>query len=528
MFRKSLFALLLLPMLAFGQDPTPAQEPNIITVPPMKSGEYKELTGKSGFPVLLSSGATPVYWVLIDDVGSSLQPINPDASGKSTSANFGSPTPGRYRIFAVGEKGAPARIAITLTGTLPDPTPKPDPVPNPGPVPNPPNPNPVPVEKKVAKFIIVEDTTKAGLWRSQILGSPKVRAFYTQLAKDSPTGLVHRIISMTDVLSTDPLVAKYQKLAAGKPLPYMFMLDSAGAPVKDLQMPMTDEAFVAAFEVHEGPRKYGLTVAPPKLKWNKVGSNPSVVQIPRSQWVEVNLGLCCPPVHDQDGVGQCASDAAVGTVEFARAFAGMPYVKLSAGDLYGRVNGGSDNGSLLEDNLAEILNHGVATAATVPAIWSPRFRPDKNKVDAERALYGVVEVYQCMDFDDMASAILQGFVVEHGMMWRDGFKVGSDGWLYNASGGRGGHAQMAYGLAFNKKTGKWGLITQNSWGLSWGGSADGTIKAGSEVVSEDLFDGQIGGFFAVRAAKQTPNNFPLSSNFRKLKPAKLGEFPLAF
>lgn len=502
----------------FAQTPPDVTAPDIIVVPPLEASAWKELKGKAGYPVLLSAGTKNVSWILIDEAGATLQPINPDKNGKSTTANFGSPNGGRFRMLAVLDGAAPARIAVTLDGPVPDPFPKPPTPPTP---PNPPAPS-----GTAARFTIVEDTLKAGLWRGDLFGSPKIRTFYTQMAHGSPNP-IHRVIDINDVVSTDPTVKAYQAKAAGKALPWLFVQDAAGKDLKDLACPQVDDAFIAAFDLHTTTaRKMGLIVAPPKLKWTAFGSTPATPIIDRTQWKNLNMGAFCPPVHDQDGRGQCASSAACALLEFARAQAGLPFVKLSAGDLYSRVNGGSDNGSLLEDNLAELLANGVCSAATVPYVWDGK-KHNTAAVIEERKRFRFSEVYQCKSFDAMASAALLGMGVEHGMMWRDGFRVDANGWLYNATGGEGGHAQFAYGLAQNKTSGKWGLVTQNSWNVTWGGSQDGTVKAGSEIVPEDLFGNQIGGYFAVRAAAASSLDFPVSRSFKRVKTDNPFEFALA-
>lgn len=487
-----------------------ADPPQILQVPPKEPNKWVEVpaagepTLTAGVPIALSTGDVACNWIAIDSGVTLFVSVD----GKSVS--IGSPTEGRFRFVVIGKDGVPALTAITFG--------KPKPIP---PVPQPPGPNPPdPPNSAIARFVIVEDTSIPGTWRGTLLGSQRIRSFLSQLAKAAPDP-IHSIIDINDKASTDPEVKEYQAKAVGKTLPWIWMLDINRKPVKDQAMPKDEDAFIAAFDVHLGDRKLGLKAGMPKLKWTNFGSTPTTPLIPRSEWKAINLGGFCPPVHDQDGIGQCASSAACGVLEWAEAVAGQPYVYLSAGDLYGRpaVNGGSDNGSLLEDNLAELLTNGVATAKSVPYVWNRRMWQQTPALKAERDRHKLSEVYLCPNFDAMASAIMQGFVVEHGMMWRDGFRVQSDGWLSGATGGQGGHAQFGYGLE-PRGDGTWGVITQNSWSATWGGSKDGRIKAGSSIIHESLFGTQIGGFFAVRAAKQTA---PDLVKFGKMN----AEFPLA-
>jgi hypothetical protein len=228
--------------------------------------------------------------------------------------------------------------------------------------------------------------------------------------------------------------------------------------------------------------------------------------IPRAQWKPVDLSTFLPPVHDQDGRGQCASSSACTIVEACRAQAGLPYVYLSAGDLYSRVNGGRDDGSLLEDNMAELQQNGVCPVALVPYVWDGRTHSDSATATARKP-NRVLEIYQCDSFDAIASALQQGFFIQEGLAWFDNFDPDSDGWLpARGRGNSGGHALAGYGLT--QRNGAWGIKTRNSWGASWGNSRDGTLGAGNCVIPEALFDGQISGFWAVRAVYQTPTDFP--------------------
>lgn len=385
-------------------------------------------------------------------------------------------------------------------------TPGPQPIP-PGPGPQP---EPQPTPGVISSFVVVEDTLKAGPWRGEILGSPKVEAWYHQL-QGNRTGAIHLLV---DANAPTPAGRKWAEKAAGKKLPYLFMLDASGGIVKECEAPIASpDAFVAAFDLHsDTPRAFGLIMEAPKLKWAEFGSTPNTPIIPRSQWKPVKYSSFLPPVYDQDGIGQCASSACCTTIETAARMAGTPIPKLSAGDLYSRVNGGRDRGSLLEDNLDE-AQKGVALASRVPYIWNGRKASDAATV-AERSRYRIIEAYWCKDFDAMASALQQGFIVEHGLMWKDNFKPDADGWLpARGVGGGGGHALCGYGLV--KRGEVWGIATRNSWSASWG-------RGGDCIIPESLFGSNIGGFFAVRVVT---SGEPVT---KRLDPFKRGEFALAW
>lgn len=381
----------------------------------------------------------------------------------------------------------------TVTIGQPDPRPNPDPRPQPDPGP----------AGTVKRFVVVEDTAKAGAWRGDVLGSPKVASLY------KAAGLTHRLIAI-NADGDDPAAVEYKKRAAGKQLPWLWLLDADGKALKDLPCPTDPDQFVAAFDTHTGERKLGAILAPPKLKWEKFGESPSTPLIPRDKWKPVDLATFLPPVYDQDGVGQCASSSACTVWEACRAQAGLPYVHVSAGDLYSRVNGGRDRGSVPEDNLNELLTNGVAPTSAVPYIWNGRRYTDAATV-AARKPNRLAEAYLCDDFDSIASAVQQGFVCQIAIAWYDNFTPDANGVLpRQGRGNSGGHALVAYGLV-QLADGTWALLVRNSWGTSWGGSRDGKLGAGNCIIPESLFRAgpNFGNVWACRSVIQTRSDFPV-------------------
>ena len=392
--------------------------------------------------------------------------------------------------------------ALAEIGQQPVPIP---PVPGPGPQPQPIPPTPEPNNGMPAWFAIVADSGTPSQWWGDVLGSPKVITFVRAL-RAGRAGPIHRIIDVR-ADGDDPAAKYYKAQATGKTLPRMWLLDKDAKLIKELECPTTPETFIAAFDPAAGkPRSLGLVMAKPRLAWKSFGDTPRVPLIRRENWRPVDLSAFLPPVYDQDGRGQCASSAACTVVEFSRLLAGLRHIHLSAGDLYSRVNGGRDQGSMLEDNLDELLRNGVATAASVKYVWDGR-RHDTAAIKAERLQYRVDEAYLCTSFDAMASAIQQGFVVEHGLMWRDNFEPDADGWLPSVGrGGAGGHALVGYGLA--KRGNQWGILTRNSWSPAWG-------HTGNCIIPESLFDSNITGYWAVRSTVQTPTDFPFPKTARR-------------
>ena len=244
----------------------------------------------------------------------------------------------------------------------------------------------------------------------------------------------------------------------------------------------------------------------PRGTFREFGSVPTELLIPRSEFDAVlasyqpgPMHSFLPPVKDQDGVGQCNPTAAVTGAEAARAAQGLPGVELSAADLYARINGGVDEGSMLEDALAEMVKAGVGTAATCGRLWKRgEYKPAS---DAERAKYRFLEASLCPTFDHCFSAVAQGFFLVTGIMWYDNYTPDVDGWLPRPAGNAGGHA--IFGYKPTSRNGRYGIWHQNSWGSGWG-------VGGRFVIPESAYDaGNVGGWYAVRAVTDEGGVIPV-------------------
>jgi hypothetical protein len=208
------------------------------------------------------------------------------------------------------------------------------------------------------------------------------------------------------------------------------------------------------------------------------GDTPNTPLILRSKWDELladwdtDFGHpFLPPIHDQNGVGQCNADATTMAMELRRAIQGLDYVQLSAADLYARINGGRDQGSLLEDGLREATANGVGTAATSGTLWKNGVW--KGPASAEERKQYRAEAVLCPTFEHVISAN----------------NPDADGWLPNPRGNAGGHAIM--GFRPRKRGNTFGIVHAQSWG-QWSPRTKNCF-----VVPETAFDNAIGGWWAI-------------------------------
>lgn len=395
--------------------------------------------------------------------------------------------------------------SVILTQRVLPPVP-PSPGPGPLPVPVPPSPT-----SKFSYFVVVEDTLKAQQWRGDILGSPLVHTAYNVLQGSSPDP-VHRLIDISMEAAT-PEVAHFQALAKGHPLPWMFFLDASHKVIDEagVSAPLDAVSFALAI-TNTAPHKRAMGNIPPpedKLKyaWSNFGDTTNVPLIDRTKWKDVDLGVFLPPMMDQDGVGACNAFTAIECTMSSRKMAGLRFVHLSPGYLYGNINGGSDNGSMLEDALAWMTENGSCESSIVPDLnWKlGRTKPAAAVTNAKQ--YRILESYLCPNFDALASAIQQGFFINEGLLWYDNFTPDRDGWLPASGRGKsGGHSLTGYGLAHRTLANgsvQWGIRTRNHWGTQWG-------IGGNCIIPESLFGKAIGGYWAVRAVSSTPTDFSAS------------------
>lgn len=231
------------------------------------------------------------------------------------------------------------------------------------------------------------------------------------------------------------------------------------------------------------------------------GETPTTRLIPPDQWAECDLSHFASPIKDQNGIGACNAFATVNALEACRRMKGLPDVLLSPGDLYARINGGRDRGSLPEDALRVALETGIATAASVPILnW--RSPINNAATQAERARYRFTEALWCPTFAHAASALQQGFVLDTAVWWYQYDAPDADGWLKDrGSGNRGGHAIMGCGLVRRGST--WGIKIANSWGRAWGRDGFGVLPAARCEAGTPVFR-----WWALREVVQEPGELP--------------------
>ena len=503
-FIQSIAVALLAAMSVSAQLPPPTPQPGPAPTPPKPSKvDFKILERPAlsamdkkdavvGELIRVSATTPTAQWEIVPATSSC--DIHPDGQGNAT---ISAVDPGIY--YAICYDGQSAKwLQLTFTSkVIPSPTPTP-PSPTPGPFPPGPTPTPTPTPpvstKPVKRFVIVENTANAGQFRGLIMGSSTVQTYY------KANGLSHRLIPSTST-DGDEETQGFVTKSADKTLPYMWTFDDDKKQVWEGQCPTsTPEAFVAALAGPSShPRKMGNKMPPQngklKFAWKVYGTTPQTPLIPRAQWKPMSLEAYLPAVKDQDGIGACNAFSTINLTMGCRAQSGLAFRDLSTGYLYGNINGGSDDGSLLEDAMAWMITNGTCLSSTVPdLVWQKNKWTNAAKAKEEAKNFSVLEAYVCQNFDQLASAVQEGFFLGQGIRWYDNYNTDADGWLpASGRGNWGGHAVCGFGLA--QRNGVWGIATRNSWSSSWGNN-------GNMVIPESLYDNTIGGWWAVRAVRQ--------------------------
>lgn len=254
--------------------------------------------------------------------------------------------------------------------------------------------------------------------------------------------------------------------------------------------------------VEAGGDRRLLGCLPPRAECSlpRYGKSYSVGDIlPRSQWKDVSFRGFDNPIDDQNGHGACVGFGSDGGFDIARNLGGQAKVDCSPWFNYAMVNGGRDQGAIVEDSMVSLRDNGTPLDSTVPdKAWHKSMIPGAAFEEAKR--FRILQAYQQKTFDEMASGIMLGRPSVFGVCIGNRFSPNSEGILPNWDGANvGGHCMVAIGL--KSIGGKWYLEVRNSWSTRWG-------AAGYCFMPESYFVGQRWGVdaYAIVAATDDPQS----------------------
>jgi len=118
-------------------------------------------------------------------------------------------------------------------------------------------------------------------------------------------------------------------------------------------------------------------------------------------------------ILDQDGVGSCASESWTQSLMIVRAIQGLPPIVFNPWTLYRLVNGGSDSGSTLDDN----IEVGSRTGVIPMDLWGREkgWRADPDAAaKAEAKKYRGLEWFEIRSKGEFGTALIKHWPVYYG------------------------------------------------------------------------------------------------------------------
>ena len=173
-------------------------------------------------------------------------------------------------------------------------------------------------------------------------------------------------------------------------------------------------------------------------------------------------------ITNQNGFGSCASYAGATALSKSRVINGQDRQDLSGDYLYSLVNGGRDQGSMLDDNMMALMTRGVALASTVPLGGIYRKKYSTEIADAEALRFRAHEAYAILDEQSMATAQVLRIPVVVAIhvtnSWRE---FSSDDVLSPRNNGPGNHSENCDDIRYNTKAGRFEYRKATSHGKNY-------------------------------------------------------------
>lgn len=198
-------------------------------------------------------------------------------------------------------------------------------------------------------------------------------------------------------------------------------------------------------------------------------------------------------IADQKSHGSCNGYAGARALTRARVRRGLAPVMLSGAYLYSLINGGSDNGSMLEDGMQAVVKNGVASEATVN--WNQIYpnQYDRAKANAEAEKYKGWESYAVKTQAGLFTAAAKDFDLVVAVDVDNSFMQLNANGFPGSGRGMGNHAVGADGLTYSG--GELALTAFNSWNTSYG--ADGRMLLSWAKHFTRTFTAHV--FYAIRS-----------------------------
>lgn len=174
-------------------------------------------------------------------------------------------------------------------------------------------------------------------------------------------------------------------------------------------------------------------------------------------------------ITNQNGYGSCAAYGGSSALAKARVLGGQRRQDLSGDYLYSLVNGGSDRGSMLDDNMHAMVSKGVCLKSTVPLGGIYRRKYDTNVADAEAKRFRAWEPFATPNEQSIATALCMHMpvviAITVGRNWQ---RFDSDD-ILAPSGGSGNHCEHLDDIKYSTKRGCFLFRKATSHGKNYSG-----------------------------------------------------------
>lgn len=175
-------------------------------------------------------------------------------------------------------------------------------------------------------------------------------------------------------------------------------------------------------------------------------------------------------IKNQRNHGSCNGFAEAAALTRARIRRlGMKYrVDLSGAYAYSLINGGRDNGSMLDDGMSAAMMRGVCREEYCD--WNQIYPTmyDKGKCDADAAKHKAFECYSVSTEVELFSGLVSGFDAVVAVHAGNNFMNMDSKGIAGGDNGAGNHAVMCDGCWYDQSTDTLMGDGVNSWGWNYG------------------------------------------------------------